>query len=139
VSIADAVTTGQEFGRFAAQLRSDGLPPEVLEKLRCNLLHDLSCAMAAHTVGAELWGLARDRRPAEATLLCDGQRVPAENAAFANGALMHSRAQDDTHFAAKTHVGSAVIPAALAMPTLRSYRHTLGRRSLAITTRPSSS
>ena len=28
---------------------------------------------------------------------------------------MHTRAQDDTHFAAKTHVGSAVLPAALAL------------------------
>ena len=41
--------------------------------------------------------------------------VAAEHAAFANAALMHTRAQDDTHFAAKTHVGSAIVPAALAL------------------------
>ena len=86
-----------------------------LEKLRCNVLHNLACAMGAHTAGAALWDGVRDRRPAEATLLCDGDRVAAEHAAFANAALMHTRAQDDTHFAAKTHVGSAVMPAAYAI------------------------
>jgi 2-methylcitrate dehydratase PrpD len=108
-------TAGRELGRFVAGLAESDLPDEVVEKLRCNLLHDLGCAMAAHTAGAELWEAVRDRRPAEATLLCDGERVGAEYAAFANGALMHTRAQDDTHFAAKTHVGSAVLPAALAV------------------------
>ncbi len=108
-------TAGQRLGGFAAALSLDTVPPEVVEKLRCNVLHDLACAMGAHTAGAELWAVVRDRRPQEATLLCDGARVGAEHAAFANAALMHTRAQDDTHFAAKTHVGSAVIPAALAI------------------------
>src|SRR4029077_20635230 len=88
---------------------------EALEKLRCNLLHDLGCALAAHTEGEPLRAAVRDRRPQEATLICDGERVTAEHAAFANAALMHTRAQDDTHFAAKTHVGSAVMPAAYAI------------------------
>lgn len=109
-------TAGQELGRFVAGLTD--LPDDVVEKLRCNLLHDLAVAMAAHAAGAELWEAVRDRRPSEATLLCDGERVGVEHAAFANGALMHTRAQDDTHFAAKTHVGAAVLPAALAVAEL---------------------
>ena len=80
----------------------------MVEKLRCNVLHNLGCAVAAYTAGEEIWATLRDRAPAEATLLCDGGAVAAEHAAFANAALMHTRAQDDTHFAAKTHVGAAM-------------------------------
>ncbi len=106
---------GYELGSFVAGLTLDAVPPAVLEKLRCNVLHNLACAMAAHTAGPELWRLAKTGGAAEAGLLCDGDLVSAEHAAFANAALMHTRAQDDTHFAAKTHVGSAVQPAALAV------------------------
>ncbi|HEY4277407.1 MAG TPA: MmgE/PrpD family protein [Conexibacter sp.] len=108
-------SAGAELGRFAASLRAAAIPDPVLERLRCGLLHDIAVALAAHPVGAEVWPLVRDRRPAEATLLCDGGRVGAHEAAFANAQLIHARAQDDTHFGAKTHVGAAVIPAALAL------------------------
>ena len=109
------LAAGRDLGRFAAELRYDDLPAAVQEKLRCSLLHDITCAMAAHSEGPPLWQLVRGRGPAEATLLSEGGRVDAEHAAFVNAALMHARAQDDTHFAAKTHVGSAVVPAALAL------------------------
>ena len=108
-------TAGPAFGDFAAQVAGGELPDAVAEKLRCNLLHDLACAMAAHSVGEPLWGIVRGEGPPQATVLCDGARIGAEHAAFANASLMHARAQDDTHFAAKTHVGAAIIPAALAL------------------------
>ncbi|MCW2993756.1 MAG: MmgE/PrpD family protein, partial [Conexibacter sp.] len=110
-----APPVGQEIGQFVAGLARRPLPDEVVAKLCCNLLHDLTCAMAAAGEGEALWATVRGRGPAESTILVDGGRTTAEDAAFANGALMHTRAQDDTHFAAKTHVGSAVIPAALAL------------------------
>ncbi|MDO8187823.1 MmgE/PrpD family protein [Conexibacter sp. JD483] len=111
------MTAGAALGRLVAALGRPGaeLPEPLLERLRCGLLHDLTVALAAHPVGGAIWPLVRDRGPAEATLLVDGGRVAAEAAAFANAQLMHARAQDDTHFAAKTHVGAAVIPAALAL------------------------
>jgi 2-methylcitrate dehydratase PrpD len=116
---ADVVTVqspvGARLGAFAAGLTLERIPADVVQKLRCNLLHDLACALGAHTAGEEIWSTLRDRRPAEATLLCDGAKVAAEYAAFANGALVHTRAQDDTHFAAKTHVGAAIMPVALAL------------------------
>lgn len=108
-------TVGHRLGRFAAELTFDQLPDAVAAKLRCNVLHNLACALGAHSASEAVWRTARDRRPAEATMLCDGGRVAAEHAAFANAALMHTRAQDDTHFTAKTHVGSAIMPAALAL------------------------
>ncbi|MBX6382577.1 MAG: MmgE/PrpD family protein [Microbispora sp.] len=112
---AKTATAVEFLGRFAAGLRLDRLPPEVVEKVRCNLLHDLACALAAHSVGDEAWPLTRGLRPAQATLICGGEKVPAEHAAFANAVLVHGRAQDDTHFAAKCHAGSATIPAVLAL------------------------
>ena len=68
---ASIAASGYELGRFVAGLTSTQVPPgEVLEKLRCNLLHDLACAMAAHTEGPELWpaGEGRRRRPRRAAL-----------------------------------------------------------------------
>ena len=111
----EVAPVGVQLGSFAAGLTIEAIPAEVLQKLRCNLLHDLACALGAHTAGEPIWATLRDRRPAEATLLCDGAKVGAEYAAFANGALIHTRAQDDTHFAARTHVGAAILPAALAL------------------------
>jgi 2-methylcitrate dehydratase PrpD len=101
-------------GEFTSNLRFDDLPEQVVEKVKCNLLHDISCAMAAHTVGPLVWPLVTGLAPPEAALFCSGERIPADQAAFANAVLMHARAQDDTHFAAKCHAGSSVIPAALA-------------------------
>jgi 2-methylcitrate dehydratase PrpD len=115
VTKSQAPAVGERLGGFVVDCRERELPAEAVEKLRCNLLHDLGCAMAAHTEGASVWGLVRRFAPAEATLICLGERVDAEHAAFANAVLMHARAQDDTHYAAKTHVGSSVIPAALAI------------------------
>lgn len=115
VTTSDRLTAGQILGRFAAGITLDELPGHVVEKLRCNLLHDLACVRAAHSQGPLVWDVVRGHGPSEATLWCLGEQVDAEHAAFANGVLMHARAQDDTHFAAKTHVGSAVLPAVLAM------------------------
>jgi 2-methylcitrate dehydratase PrpD len=109
------MTVHERLGEFTASLRDAALPPEVVEKVRCNLLHDLACTMAATTIGPMVWPLVDGLAPGEATLLCSGARVPAEHAAFANAVLMHGRAQDDTHFSSKCHAGSAVIPAALAV------------------------
>jgi 2-methylcitrate dehydratase PrpD len=115
MSTTSTATVGERLGRFAAQLTFDQLPDEIVEKQRCNVLHNVACALGAHSAGEPVWRAVRDRRPAEATVLCDGERVSVEHASFANGALMHTRAQDDTHFPAKTHVGAAIMPAALAL------------------------
>lgn len=111
----EASSAGLQLGRFAAAVALDDLPEAIVEKLRCNLLHDLACVRAAHSQGPLVWDVVRGHGPDEATLMALGEKVDAEHAAFANSVLMHARAQDDTHFAAKTHVGSAVIPAALAL------------------------
>jgi 2-methylcitrate dehydratase PrpD len=106
---------GARLAGFVADCRENGVPDEVVEKLRCNLLHDLSCALAAYTEGPVVWPVVADRGPAESTLLCHGGKVDAEHAAFGNAVLMHARAQDDTYYSAKSHLGSSVIPPSLAL------------------------
>lgn len=115
VAVAAATASATEtLGAFVAGLRLEGVPGHVVEKVKCNLLHDLACSLAAHSIGRPVWALVDGLAPGEATLLCTGKRVPAESAAFANAVIMHGRAQDDTHFGAKCHAGSIVVPAVLA-------------------------
>jgi 2-methylcitrate dehydratase PrpD len=102
-------------GRFVAGLRDAPPPAAVREKVRVNLLHNLACAMAAHVTAETVWTLARANGPGPAGLLGDGSAVGVEWAAFANAVVMHGRAQDDTLFAARAHIGSAATPAALAV------------------------
>lgn len=102
-------------GRFVAGLRDMPPPAAVREKVRVNLLHNLACTMAAHETAGGVWTLARAGGSGPAGLLVDGSAVGVEAAAFANAVVMHGRAQDDTHFAAKAHLGSAATPAALAV------------------------
>ena len=56
-----AATVGQRLGSVRRRLTIDELPDEVVEKLRCNVLHDLACAIAAYTAGPV--DLAAGRRP----------------------------------------------------------------------------
>lgn len=105
-------------GEFVAELRATPIPDAVTERARAHLLYNLACGMTTDTLPVE----QLLRRPAgglgmsgEAGLVGHPGKVPAEFAAFINGALIHSRAQDDSHFASQSHPGAAVIPAALAL------------------------
>ena len=101
--------------RFACGVARDGAPSDVVASAKANLLYDLVCAVSAVERAGPAWSLARGTAPATATLLGDGERVHVEQAAFANGVLIHARAQDDTHYPSQTHPGAVVIPAALAV------------------------
>ncbi|MBI3104020.1 MAG: MmgE/PrpD family protein [Candidatus Rokubacteria bacterium] len=107
-------------GAFAASVRARDLPPAVLERARLVVLHDLAVALAGWGPALPPMDLAR-RLPetaAGATLLVDGRRVPAPDAAFANACLMHIRTQDDFYSGANAHLGAVIIPAALAASEL---------------------
>jgi 2-methylcitrate dehydratase PrpD len=110
-----AVPAAATLGAFAAGVEAASLPAAVLDAARAVLACDLACALAAGDDPEAARALARGRHPAEATLLGEGGRAPAEQAAFANAVAIHARAQDDTHYASQAHAGAAVIPAALAL------------------------
>lgn len=108
-----------QLGRFAASLRERPLPAEVVESARCHLLYNLACGLAAPGAATGPCAVVRGLRPAEATVLATGEQVPADAAAFANAALLHARAQDDTHMPSECHIGAVVIPVALALAEQR--------------------
>lgn len=111
-------TLVQRLGRFVAGLRYEDLPPEVVEKARVVVLHNLGVAQAGYRGAAIGRNLAAQSAPGAdggASLLVDGTRTSTVDAAFANATLIHARTQDDVHAPASTHVGCTVLPAALAV------------------------
>ncbi len=103
---------------FYAPLSSEDIPKEVMEKAR-RVLADFLCETAAGFKEGELASIynayARETGGrAEATILCDGAKVPAPNAALAMGIMAHSIELDDGHRWGTSHPAVAVVPAVLA-------------------------
>jgi 2-methylcitrate dehydratase PrpD len=105
----------QTLGRLVAE--TVDIPDAVVQRAKVSLVHNLAVALAgrerervAHAMARRFWAL-----PAEATMLFDGRKVNLDAAAFANGALMHARSQDDTHAGSTSHPGAPTMAAALAM------------------------
>ena len=103
---------------FAAALRFDDLPPEVVDTLKLMILDALGCAIAATTLGdgcRETVAVMQSLGGApESTIIGSGTKVSAPNAAFANGALVHALNYDPIS-AEIGHVGVVCLAAPLAM------------------------
>jgi 2-methylcitrate dehydratase PrpD len=110
------------FARFAADVRYDRLPTDAAETAKKSIADTLGVIMAAS-------GLEPAVRPVielalesagtpEATVLAFGGRVPADQAAFANGAMAHCLDFDDQTPWGQ-HAGSSIVPAALAVAERR--------------------
>jgi 2-methylcitrate dehydratase PrpD len=103
---------------FAAALRYDDLPTEVVETIKRMILDSLGTALAATTLGdgckEAMAVMQRVGGPAESTLLGTGIKVAAPNAAFANGALVHALNYDPIGTTIG-HVGVICLAAPLAM------------------------
>ena len=99
----------------ADQLR---LPDEVVEIAK----HHILDAMAAMISGSQLAPGALALRHVSGQVACADSGLAgvahltsAPLAAFANGMCAHADETDDSHFTSRTHPGSAIAPAALAM------------------------
>lgn len=115
MTTATGRTLVQELGAFVADLRLEQVPDHVVDKAQACLLHGLVVGLAG--VRAEFpriaWACVPETVPGHgARLFVDGRWTGRASAAFANGVLLHSRVQEDTH--GTTHAGTTVIPAALA-------------------------
>lgn len=113
-----AETIAGEFAEYCVALRPDDLDAADREYVRKLLLDTLGTAVggvewsdSARTVLETARGLDSG---GDATVLGTGERLSPENAAFANGALSHSLDYDNRHSAGSLHIGSSVVPAALA-------------------------
>jgi 2-methylcitrate dehydratase PrpD len=114
---ADVGTVSERLAAFALDLSLTDLPPPVLDKVKLFLLDIVGVCVGSAGLAAgkamldqcERWGGA-----GPCTLIGRGSRVPAQYAAFGNGALGHGQDFDDTHTETIMHPSCVLVPAVLA-------------------------
>jgi 2-methylcitrate dehydratase PrpD len=120
------MTRSEEMAHFVYNLSYDTLPKEVIEKAKCCMINGLAIGLSCHDT--EFGRIARELIKAEeigissdngATIFCDGSKVTVMGAAFANAALFHGRAQEDT--LGSSHTGTVITPAVLALAECHGY------------------
>lgn len=111
-------TASLALGRAIASNADSTLPPDVLLKTKLHLLDTLAAILSGSRLKPGLFAArfveSQGGRP-EATVLGAGYATSAVNAALANGMTAHADETDDSHLASRSHLGCAVVPAALAM------------------------
>jgi 2-methylcitrate dehydratase PrpD len=113
-------TVSERLAKFIYGLSYDTLPKEIIVKAQTCLVNGLGIGIACYdyefakiarqVIKAEEIGMAKEK---SATIFCDGSKVSVMGAAFANAALFHGRAQEDT--LGSSHTGTVITPAALAI------------------------
>lgn len=117
--------TTRALAEFVAALKPDAMPPEVTAQAVRVVLDAVGCAVAAWTEDAEKARVAREiaalypANPGAGVIGAPGLSAQPAFAALANGILVNAADNDDTHKRALLHVGSVVVPAALAMAQTR--------------------
>ncbi|OEU96544.1 MmgE/PrpD family protein [Streptomyces oceani] len=115
-------TLADELAAFAAGTDFPDLPAEVTDDVGGRVLDVLGLCVAARTLPtsqAVLEYVAEQGGAAQASALGHGlPRLPAAQAALANGVLAHSLDYDDTHLPSVLHPSASVVPAALATAEL---------------------
>lgn len=112
-------TLTRQLADFAAHIAYQQLPPEVIEQAKYVLLDALGCAIGAHKEDPRKARIALDLATqfgsTELSTLIGGRKAHPALAALANGMLINAADNDDTHKRALIHVGSVIVPAALAV------------------------
>lgn len=111
-----------DLGSLLCGLSFEALPGPVVRQAKLALFHNLVVALAARAL--PLPGQDRARWPEPlpgpaATRLTDGRLGPAEATVYTNALAMGARAQHDEHSPTISHLGSTVVPAALAVACQR--------------------
>jgi len=111
-----AGSISRQFARWAANLRFDDLPPEVVDKTKALLLHALTGAVlgarTAHAKESVQLVKAEEGKPDGATILTDGSKATRIGATLAGSEVIHSSQLLDS-YRMLTHPGPVLIPAAL--------------------------
>ncbi len=113
-------TLARRFARFAANLRYDDLPPQVVDKAKACILHCIGVGLAGHGSAAVQAARAAlvPQEQGGASIITDGTKTSPFAAAFINSALMHAKLQEDAYHTG-SHPGVMIIPAALAVAETR--------------------
>ena len=115
------MTLAQGLAAKVAALRTTPLPAPLLARAHDLLVDHLGVALGGVGEDSSVAlraGLATLGLRGDATVLGTGVRLPAPQAALANGAAAHALEMDDTHRGGSIHLGASVFPAALAAAEL---------------------
>ncbi len=117
------MSLSREFAAFAAGLRFEDLPPEVVDRAKGVTLHALASALLAHDMraGREALALMREEEAGGGTASVFGARetLTRAGAAFVNAEMIYAGGKWDT-FRMLTHPGTTILPAALAIAEWKS-------------------
>jgi len=108
----------RQLAQFVTQLSYQDLPREVIDKTKDLILDQFGVQLAASTKpwSRAVYRLMRDLGgKAESTVVYYGDKLPAMNAAFANGTFGHGFESDDSLRRAGIHPGCVVVSAAMAI------------------------
>ena len=116
--MSDEATLNGQLAALAASTTFPDLPSTLVDSVRQRVLDTVGICVAAADLDTsravsryvEVQGGAP-----HATVIASGQRLPAAQAAFANGVFAHSLDYDDTHLPSILHPSASVVPAALAV------------------------
>ena len=126
------MTLVQALADTVAKTSFDNLPDDVRESAPSRVLDVIGLCLAAlelDTSRATLdWVGEQGGSPQSTAIGLWSGKLPAAQAAFANGVLAHSLDYDDTHLPSILHPSAAVVPAALAVA---EASHATGEQLLA--------
>jgi 2-methylcitrate dehydratase PrpD len=109
----------KELARFVSQLTYGNLPPDVREKTKELILDQLGCQLAGCTLpwSKQAYEFVADYKGLreEGTVVKYGLRTSVQDASFVNACFGHGFMGDDTDPVCHAHLGSIIVPAALAM------------------------
>ena len=109
----------KKLARFAKHLTYEDLPEAVIEKTKELILDQLGCQLAGSTLPwtKPAYDYVADCKGAkeESTVVGFGFRTSVQDAAFVNAGFGHGFMGDDTDSVCHAHLGSIIIPAALAL------------------------
>ena len=114
-----ANTIAEQLSRFVIGLRFEDLPASAIARAKQLILDQIGCELVGSTMtwvepAVRLAELSLGAAP-ESTVVNRNLRLPAAEAAFVNATFGHACELDDTAYGSAGHIGSAVVPAALAM------------------------
>lgn len=111
-------TIAERFSEFTHGLTFEAIPRPVIEKTKDLVLDTLGICIASSKMdfgGAALSLVANWGGAPESFLIGSKVKVPAQNAAFANGILGHGQDYDDTHTESVVHPSACLVPVALSV------------------------
>ncbi|MGH8620135.1 MAG: MmgE/PrpD family protein [Burkholderiales bacterium] len=107
----------RDLARFAAGLRFEDLPPEVIERIKLSVLDSLGCCLFGATLPwtrkVAALALAENAGPV-ASVMGMGRKTSVSLAVLVNGTAGHAFELDDIHKESIIHMGSLATPVALA-------------------------